>query len=91
MTISTEQLLFDADTLHSNNFFKTDAFLTKVLFQKEVLLHTDIQYLYYYYIISLIFYLHVFQYSYFLEKANFSEKQYPALPTLSGELLFRSG
>ena len=35
MTISTEQLLFDADTLHSNNFFKTDAFLTKVLFKKR--------------------------------------------------------
>ena len=30
----------------------------------------------------------LFQKSYILEKANFSEKQYSALPTFSGELLF---
>ena len=33
----------------------------------------------------------VFQKSYFLEKANFSEKQYSTLSTLSGEPLFQSG
>ena len=33
----------------------------------------------------------LFQNYYFLEKASFSEKQYSALPTLSGEPLFQCG
>ena len=33
----------------------------------------------------------LFQNSYFVEKANFSEKQYSALPAISEESLFQSG
>ena len=41
--------------------------------------------------IGLVLCLHAFQNSYFLYKANFLEKQYSTVPTLSGEPIFQSG
>ena len=80
--------------LDSNNLFRTYTFSTKILFQKRYqgdIILSIIIIIIIIIIISLVFHLRVFQNSYFLEKANFSEKQYSALSNLSGEPIFRRG
>ena len=60
--------------LHSIKFFRSAAFLTKLLPQKECL--------------STLLEPLLLQKGYFLETANFLEKQYSPIPTFLGEPLF---
>ena len=73
--------------LHSNNIFRKDTFSRKVLFKRGTFSRGDIILNI---IISSVLY-HCFSEKLLFGKANFSEKQYSALPTLSGEPLFQSG
>ena len=71
-------------------------FSTKVLFQKRYFLtwRYNTYILIQYFIVLLLVQYYVstsFQTATFWKKANFSEKQYSALHTLSGGPLFRSG
>ena len=77
--------------LDSNNLFTIYTF-SRYFFKGGTFFRWRYNTQYYYdIIISLVFHLRVFQSSYFLEKANFSEKQYSALPNLSGERVFWRG
>ena len=82
--------------------FQKKYFSNKATFSKRgTSSHGDM--IYYYCIISLVFHLHIFQNSCFLEKANFSEKQYSeskfqrapfsewVIPNFSWQVLFQKG
>ena len=76
--------------LRSNNFFRTDTYSTMVLFQKRYFFTWRYDTYYYYcVIISLVLYLHAFQNSYFLEKANFSKSNIPHSLIFMEKHLFR--
>ena len=70
--------------LRSNNFFKTDTFQQRYFFKRGTSSHIILRVI----VLRLVLLYYNYYYCYCI--ANFSEKQYSALPNLSGEPVFQS-